>query len=87
MLSTYQLNITGFHNISIGHVKKLVSNFFDKEQCVFIIKAYFIMKSKKIYRILEFNQSQWLKPYVEFNTQKRKEAEKIGNNDVKCRTK
>ena len=24
---------------------------------------------KEIHRILEFNQSQWLKPYVEFNTQ------------------
>ena len=29
--------------------------------------------------MLEFNQSQWLKPYIEFNTQKRIEAEK--NND------
>ena len=27
------------------------------------------------------NQSQWLKPYVEFNTQKRIEAEKNGDKD------
>ena len=27
------------------------------------------------------NQSQWLKPYVEFNTQKRIEAEKSGDKD------
>ena len=32
-----------------------------------------------MYRILKFNQSQRLKPYIEFNKQKRKEAEK--NND------
>ena len=25
----------------------------------------------------EFNQSQWLKPYIEFNTQKRIEPEKM----------
>ena len=29
-----------------------------------------------VHRILEFNQRQWLKPYIEFNSQKRIEAEK-----------
>ena len=33
--------------------------------------------------VLELNQSQWLKPYIEFNTQKRKEAEKNENKCVK----
>ena len=32
---------------------------------------------EKIYRVLVFNQCQWLKQYVEFNTQKRTEQEKI----------
>ena len=41
------------------------------------------MKLKKIHCILEFNQSQWLKPYVEFNTQKRIEAEKNWDKDGK----
>ena len=38
---------------------------------------------KKIHRVLEFNQSQWLKLYVEFNTQKI-EAEKNGDKDGKA---
>ena len=33
-------------------------------------------KLKKIHCILEFDQSQWLKPFTEFKTQKRIEAEK-----------
>ena len=42
------------------------------------------MKLKKIYRVLEFNQSEWLKQYVKFNTQKRIEAEKNGYEDGKA---
>ena len=34
------------------------------------------IKTEKIHRVLEFNQSHWLKQYVEFNTQKRIEAKK-----------
>ena len=32
---------------------------------------------------MKFNQSQWLKSYVEFNTKKRIEAEKNGDKDGK----
>ena len=35
-----------------------------------------MLKLKTIYRVLEFNQFKWLKIYLEFNTQKRIEAEK-----------
>ena len=42
------------------------------------------LKLKKIHRELEFNQSQWLKPYTEFNVQKRIEAEKNGGKDGKA---
>ena len=32
------------------------------------------MKLKKIHRILKFKQKDWMKPYIDFNTQKRNEA-------------
>ena len=36
------------------------------------------LKLKRIYGLLEINQSQWLKQYVGANTQKRIQAEKMG---------
>ena len=84
MLSEYQLKIADLYNIPIGNVKKIVPNFlymlnYEK------LKLYFRLglKLKKIHRVLEFNQSQWLKPYIEFNTQKRIEVEKNNNKDGK----
>ena len=73
MLSDYQLKIADNYNIPIGNVKKLVPNFFHKEKYVIHcenLKLYLRLglKLKKIHRELEFNQSQRLKHYVDFNT-------------------
>ena len=32
------------------------------------------MNLKKIHRILKFKQKDWMKPYIDFNTERRKEA-------------
>ena len=37
------------------------------------------LKLKKIYRIIEFNQEAWLKPYMDMNT----ELRKVANSDFK----
>ena len=89
MLSDYQVKIADLYNIPTGNVKKLVPNFFDKEKYVIHyenLQLYLRLgvKLKKLHHVLEFNQSQWLKQCVEFNTQKRIEAEKNGDKDGKA---
>ena len=37
---------------------------------------------KQVHRILEFKQSAWMKPYIDVNTQKRKEATNEGDKNV-----
>ena len=76
MLPDYQLKIADLYNIPIGNVKKLLPNFFNEEMYVIHyenLKLYLRLelKLRKMYRVLELNQSQWLNQYVEFNTQKR----------------
>ena len=71
------------NNVKIGSIKKLVPNVMSKnnyvihyrnlQQC--LEKAF---KLKKVHIILKFKQEDWIKPYIDFKTQKRKEA----TNDV-----
>ena len=37
-----------------------------------------------MHRVLEFDQSKWVKPHTEFNVQKRIETEKNGDKDGKA---
>ena len=75
MLLDYQLKIVDLYNIPIGNVKKLVPDIFDKEKYVIYydnlqiyLRLGIQLQKLHPHRVLEFNQSQWLKPYVEFNT-------------------
>ena len=55
-------------------------NFFDKEKDLLNYESLQLSQrlevKQKIHRILEFDQSQWLKPYIEFNTQKKEQKQK-----------
>ena len=82
-------------NIKFGRVKKLVPSLGPKKNYVLHyenLKQYLDLglKVTKVHRALAFDQSPWLKTYIDFNTQKRTAAEssfekdffKLMNNSV-----
>ena len=77
MLSDYCKDIASRYNIKVGSVKKLIPNLIPKVRYIIhyeYLKYYLSlgMKLIKINKILSFKQSNWLKKYVDFNTEKRK---------------
>ena len=79
MLSKYCSDIAKEYKIKVGGVKELVPNVGNKSKYVVYyrnLQLYlsFGIKLTKIHRILKFKQLDLLKPYVDFNTDKRKNA-------------
>ena len=79
MLSRYFSDIVNKYRIKVGGVKKLVPNLRNKSKYVVHYKnlQFYLsldMKLSKIHRVLKFKQSNWLKEYIDFNTEKRKNA-------------
>ena len=75
MLYNYQLNIANFYNIPIAAAKQLSPYFWKRKGCGSLGKLTILLKviieARKAHRLLEFNQSQWLKPYFQSHTQKK----------------
>ena len=95
MLSPYCKKIKEDYKISSGNVQKLIPTLYDKEKYVLHeenLKLYLSLglKLKKVHRVLQFREKPWLKPYIDFNTEMRKNAKnsfekdffKLMNNSV-----
>ena len=73
--------------MEINKCKKLFCNLFNKKKYVTHINSLkqalnHGLKLKKIHRVIEFNQKEWLKPYIDMNTELRKASKNDFEKDL-----
>ena len=87
MLSEYCKKIANKYNISTGLVHKLIPTLEKKEKYVLHYRNLQLyttdlgLKLTKVHPALEFDQSPWLKQYIDFNTLKRTDAKNAFEKD------
>ena len=79
MLSDYCKKIADEYRIKAGDVEKLIPNLSNKANYAVHnrnLQLYLSlgMKLIKIYRVFKFKQSDWMKNYIGFNTEKKRKA-------------
>ena len=79
MLSKYCKKIADECKIKVDDVTKLIPNLSNKTKYLFHhrnLQLYLSlgMKLTKNHRMLKFKQSDWMKKYIDFNTEKKKKC-------------
>ena len=79
MLSPYSRENARKFDIKTDGINKLASNLMSKKNYVIHYRnlKYYLPQGlilKEVHRILQFKQRAWMKHYIDFNSQKRKEA-------------
>ena len=79
MLSDYCREIKNLHGNVSGKVPKLITSLRDKKKYVLHYSNLKLsmelgLKVTNVHRVLQFSQKKWLKPYISFNTELRKNA-------------
>ena len=67
------------NRVKVGVTNKLAPDLIPKKNYVIHYRnlQYYLLQGwilKKVHKTLEFKQSAWMKPYIDFNTERRKEA-------------
>ena len=73
--------------MEVNKCKKLICNLFNKKKYIAHINALkqalnHGLKLKKVHRVIEFIQEAWLKPYIDMDTELRKEAKNDFEKDL-----
>ena len=79
ILSNYCKKIADKYEIKIGDVKKIIPNLGNKTNYVVHYKKLQLylslgMKLTRIHRVLKFKKSDWMEKYIDFSTEKRRNA-------------
>ena len=79
MLSKYCKKIADKYEIKVGDVKKLIPNLGNKTNYAVHYRNLQLylslgMKLTKIHKVLKFKQCDWMEKYIDFNTEKRRNA-------------
>ena len=86
-LSPYQLELLKKENRILGNEEKLFLTLKDKEKYIVhdsILKEYIKLglKVTKVHRIISFEESDWLKKYINFNTEQRTKSKSAFEKDL-----
>ena len=84
MICSHLFSGNNFHRF-VALYGKLVPNLHNKEKYVVHYRnlQLYVVEFKKVHRVMQFEQSCWMKPYIDLNIEKRKKETARGDDAAK----